>query len=76
MPIRWISVRPRPMAIGAKPAGARLSVAPMMINRNMNVSTTSADQAGDQRVAARRVLAVAVGGEAAGHVEAGLARWR
>ena len=42
MPMRWISVRPRPMAIGAKPAGARLSVAPRMIIRNMNVSTTSA----------------------------------
>jgi hypothetical protein len=29
------------MAIGAKPLGARLSVAPKMIIRNMNVMTTS-----------------------------------
>ena len=73
MLIRWISVRPRPMAIGAKPAGARLSVAPRMIIRNMKVITTSATSAGRQRVAARRMLAVAVGGEAAGEIEAGLA---
>jgi len=35
MLIRWISVRPRPIAIGAKPLGARSSVAPRMITRNM-----------------------------------------
>ena len=57
MPIRWISVSPRPIAIGAKPAGARSSVAPRMIIRNMNVSTTSATRADGQRVAAGRVLA-------------------
>ena len=42
MPIRWMSVRPRQMAMGANPCGARLSVAPRMINRNMNVRTNSA----------------------------------
>ncbi|MCY1250766.1 hypothetical protein D9M72_644350 [compost metagenome] len=41
MEIRWIRVRARPMAIGAKPAGARLSVAPMMIRMNIAVITTS-----------------------------------
>jgi hypothetical protein len=38
---RWISVRPRPIAIGANPCGARSSVAPRMIMRNMNVMTSS-----------------------------------
>ena len=42
MPIRWIRVSPRPIAIGAKPFGARPSVAPRMMMRNMNVRTTSA----------------------------------
>lgn len=42
MPIKWINVRPSPMAIGANPAGAHESVVPRMIIRNMNVSTTSA----------------------------------
>ena len=31
IPIRWISVNPSPIAIGAKPDGARRSVAPIMI---------------------------------------------
>ena len=35
-------VNPRPIAIGANPFGARLSVAPRIIIKNMNVSTTSA----------------------------------
>ena len=70
MPTRWISVSPSPMAIGAKPAGALPCVAPMMMNRNIIVSTTSASEAGDQAVLARRVLAVAVGREALGEVEA------
>jgi hypothetical protein len=39
--IRWIRVSARPMAMGAKPAGARASVAPMMITRNIAVITTS-----------------------------------
>ncbi|MNW04572.1 hypothetical protein D3C71_2006800 [compost metagenome] len=34
-------VRARPIAIGAKPAGARASVAPMMTTRNIAVITTS-----------------------------------
>ena len=38
---RWTSVRARPIAIGAKPAGARRSVAPMMTNRNIAVATIS-----------------------------------
>ena len=42
MPISWISVSPRPMAMGAKPYGARRSVAPRMIIRNMKVSPSSA----------------------------------
>ena len=41
MLIRWMSVSPRPMAMGANPAGARLSVAPSMMIRNINVITTS-----------------------------------
>jgi len=39
---RWTSVSPSPIAIGAKPFGARSSVAPRMIMRNMNVIATSA----------------------------------
>ena len=39
--IRWISVSPRPIARGAKPAGARLSVEPMMIIRKKAVITIS-----------------------------------
>ena len=39
--IRWIRVSPRPMAMGASPAGARLSVAPRMIRMNMAVITSS-----------------------------------
>jgi hypothetical protein len=42
IPMRWINVSPRPMAMGAKPCGARRSVAPRMMARNMKVSTTSA----------------------------------
>ena len=38
---RWMRVRPRPIASGAKPAGALPWVAPMMINRNIIVITTS-----------------------------------
>ena len=42
IPIRWISVNPSPIAIGAKPDGARRSVAPIMIITKKKVSTTSA----------------------------------
>ncbi len=45
MPMRWMSVRPSPIGMGAKPAGARLSVAPRMIIRKKKVSTTSATSA-------------------------------
>jgi len=41
MLIRWISVRHRPIASGANPAGARLSVAPRITIRNIIVITTS-----------------------------------
>jgi len=40
--IRWISVKQRPMAIGAKPFGASLCVEPRMTIRKKNVITTSA----------------------------------
>jgi len=40
--MRWISVRPRPIAMGANPCGARLSVEPRIIIRNMKVRTASA----------------------------------
>ena len=39
--IKWMSVSPRPMAIGAKPAGARLWVEPMMMIRKKAVITIS-----------------------------------
>ena len=38
-------VRPKPMAIGAKPLGARLSVAPKIIIKNINVMTISVTSA-------------------------------
>ena len=41
MLIRWISVRQRPIAIGAMTALDRLSVAPWITKRNIAVSTTS-----------------------------------
>ena len=41
MLIKWMRVSARPMASGAKPAGAFLSVAPMMTNRNIAVMTNS-----------------------------------
>ena len=64
MLIRWISVSARPIAMPAKPAGARRCVAPRITMRNMNVMTISQTSAGRERVAAGRVLAVAVRGEA------------
>jgi hypothetical protein len=42
---RWIKVSAKPMAIGAKPAGALPCVDPMMTNKNMAVSTNSATKA-------------------------------
>ena len=41
MLIKWIRVSPSPMARGAKPCGARLSVAPRMMSKNIIVMTTS-----------------------------------
>ena len=43
--MRWISVKPRPIAIGAKPFGARSSVAPRMMIRKNAVRTISATSA-------------------------------
>jgi hypothetical protein len=43
--IRWMSVRPSPMAIGAKPAGTALLVEPRIIRRNAAVRTISATSA-------------------------------
>ena len=41
MLIRWINVRPSPIAMGAKPTGAFPCVEPMIMNRNIMVITTS-----------------------------------
>ena len=72
---RWISVSASPIAIGAKPEGARLSVDPMITSRKKKVSSTPLDRGpGRHGIAVRRVFAVAVGGEhALGQVEAGAA---
>ena len=40
--IRWINVNARPIASGAKPAGARLSVTPIMMSTKKKVSRISA----------------------------------
>ena len=42
MLIKWIKVKAKPIAIGAKPAGAFLCVAPMMISKKKAVNKTSA----------------------------------
>ena len=39
--IKWIRVSPKPIAIGANPLGASLSVAPRIIIKNIRVITTS-----------------------------------
>ena len=39
--IKWIRVSPKPIAIGANPWGARLSVAPRIMIKNIRVITTS-----------------------------------
>jgi hypothetical protein len=41
MLIRWIRVRDRPIARGASPFGARVSVAPRITHRKTAVSRTS-----------------------------------
>ena len=61
------------MAIGAKPCGRAAVGRAEDDQQEHERQHDLGDQAGDQRVAARRVLAVAVGGEAGGEVEAGLA---
>ena len=43
--IRWISVKPRPIAIGTKPFGTLSSVTPRMMIRKNEVKTTSATSA-------------------------------
>ena len=43
--IRWIKVKAKPMAIGAKPFGALSSVAPMIMIKKNAVSTISATNA-------------------------------
>lgn len=45
MLMRWISVSVRPMARGAKPAGARRSVTPAITSRKTAVSTSSTTMA-------------------------------
>ena len=42
IPMRWINVRAKPIAIGANPAGARRSVAPRMMKTKKNVRMVSA----------------------------------
>ena len=42
MLIKWIKVKAKPIAIGAKPVGARLSVAPWIIIKKKAVNTISA----------------------------------
>lgn len=42
MLIKWIKVKPKPIAIGAKPAAAFLCVEPMMINKKNAVNNISA----------------------------------
>ena len=76
MLIRWISVRPRPIAIGAKPRRRALVGRAEDDDQEHEGHHDLGDQRRRQRVAARRVLAVAVGGEAAGQVEARPCRWR
>ena len=61
------------MAMGAKPLGARSSVAPRMTRRKKAVRSDFDEEAGEERVAAGGVVGVAVGGEAAGEGEAGFA---
>ncbi len=65
MLMRWMSVSPRPMAIGAKPAGARLSVDAEDDHQEHEGQDDFADEARGQGIAARRVLGVAVRREAA-----------
>src|SRR5947207_751124 len=69
MLIRWIRVRVRPIASGAKPDGARVSVA-HDDKQEAGGEHEFADEAGNQGIAARRMLAVAVAGKSSGEIEA------
>ena len=73
MLIRWISVRPRPMAIGAKPCGRALVGGAEDDEQEHHGHDHFGDQRRQQGVPAGRMGAVAVGREAGGHVKAGLA---
>ena len=66
IPAQLIRATAKPIASGAKPCGARLSVAPRMIRRKKKAKHRFGAEAGQQGIAARGVVAVAVGGEAAG----------
>ncbi|MBB3934225.1 hypothetical protein GGR05_000336 [Aureimonas phyllosphaerae] len=70
--MRWISVRPRPIAIGAKLPDAAVAVDSRMMMRKKAVRTNSIRKADPEAVAARRVHPIAVGREATGS-EVGLA---
>ncbi len=71
---RWMTVRVRPMASGAKPCGARRSVVPRMTSTKTAVRDGLGHEVGGQAVALGRLGAVPVGGEAGRGVEARAAR--
>ena len=66
---RWIKVSASPIARPAAPAVDRWCVAPRMTIRNMKRHHDFGNNACQQRILSGRVLAVAVGGEAAGQAE-------
>ncbi len=66
MLIKCIKVSVRPMASGAKPMGARLSVAPRMTNRENRRHDDFAYEARRHIVVAGRMIAEAVGRKSAG----------
>ena len=76
MLIRWIRVSPRPMAIGAKPWRRPLVGGPENDHQEHERQHHLGDEAGRQGVAARGVLAIAVGGESAARAETRPCRWR
>ena len=67
---RWINVRPRPIAIGAKPWRCARVGRAEDDDQEHHRHHDLGHEPGQQRVAARRVHAVAVRGKARGHVEA------
>src|SRR5215210_4382911 len=70
MPTRWIRVSPKPIASGANPTGALPCVAPMMMKEHHRQDDLG-EQAREQAILARRVLAVAVGGKALREIKLG-----